>query len=67
MATITVQAGSALHLLGGQNDGPGGRDENLRAALTAIRETSKAALGEMRTVVDVGTRRLSGWRPRPPP
>jgi signal transduction histidine kinase len=51
MATITVQAGSALHLLGGQNDGPGGRDENLRAALTAIRETSKAALGEMRTTL----------------
>ncbi len=41
MATITVQAGSALHLLGGQ-------DGNLRAALTAIRETSKEALREMR-------------------
>src|SRR6202043_1833808 len=51
MATITVQAGSALHLLGGQNDGAGGRDENLRAALTAIRETSKAALGEMRATL----------------
>jgi signal transduction histidine kinase len=58
MATITVQAGSALHLLGsrdaepGSRDAvPGGRDENLRAALTAIRETSKAALGEMRTTL----------------
>lgn len=44
MATITVQAGSALHLLGR-------RDENLRGALTAIRETSKAALGEMRATL----------------
>jgi signal transduction histidine kinase len=44
MATITVQAGSALHLLDG-------RDDNLRAALTAIRETSKEALGEMRTTL----------------
>jgi signal transduction histidine kinase len=58
MATITVQAGSALHLLGGRDAVPGGRDaeqagrdENLRAALTAIRETSKAALGEMRTTL----------------
>ncbi len=41
MATITVQAGSALHLLGGG-------DENLRGALTAIRQTSKEALGDMR-------------------
>jgi signal transduction histidine kinase len=44
MATIAVQAGSALHLLDG-------RDGNLRAALTAIRETSKEALGEMRTTL----------------
>ncbi|HEY6278496.1 MAG TPA: sensor histidine kinase [Streptosporangiaceae bacterium] len=44
MATITVQAGSALHLLTGQ-------DERLRAALTAIRQTSKAALGEMRATL----------------
>ncbi len=53
MATITVQAGSALHLLGSQDGGPSGRDENenLRAALTAIRETSKAALGEMRATL----------------
>jgi signal transduction histidine kinase len=41
MATITVQAGSALHLLGGGN-------EDLRGALTAIRQTSKEALGDMR-------------------
>ena len=47
MATITVQAGSALHVLGpgDQAGGPGG---NLRGALIAIRETSKAALTEMR-------------------
>jgi len=47
MATITVQAGSALHVLGpgGQAGGP---DGNLRSALLAIRETSKAALTEMR-------------------
>jgi signal transduction histidine kinase len=41
MATITVQAGSALHVLG-----PG--DDKLRGALLAIRETSKEALREMR-------------------
>jgi signal transduction histidine kinase len=41
MATITVQAGSALHVLG---DG----DTAVRAAMTAIRETSKHALREMR-------------------
>jgi signal transduction histidine kinase len=44
MATITVQAGSALHVLGD-------RDEKVRKALTAIRETSKHALGEMRTTL----------------
>lgn len=44
MATITVQAGSALHLLGEA-------DESLRASLTAIRETSKEALGEMRATL----------------
>src|SRR5690348_5990681 len=44
MATITVQAGSALHVLG---EG----DEKLRAALTAIRETSKNALREMRATL----------------
>ena len=51
MATITVQAGSALHLLGSHDNGRVSRDDNLRAALTAIRETSKAALGEMRTTL----------------
>jgi signal transduction histidine kinase len=44
MATITVQAGSALHVLG-----PG--DEKLRGALVAIRETSKNALREMRATL----------------
>jgi signal transduction histidine kinase len=44
MATITVQAGSALHVLG-----PG--DEKLRGALLAIRETSKNALREMRATL----------------
>ena len=46
MATITVQAGSALHLL--DSDAPAG---GLRAALSAIRETSKGALTEMRSVL----------------
>jgi signal transduction histidine kinase len=44
MATITVQAGSALHVLGD-------RDARLRGALTAIRETSKHALREMRATL----------------
>src|SRR5438874_1969308 len=44
MATITVQAGSALHVLGD-------RDERLRGALTAIRGTSKHALREMRATL----------------
>jgi signal transduction histidine kinase len=44
MATITVQAGSALHVLG-----PG--DVKLRGALLAIRETSKNALREMRATL----------------
>jgi signal transduction histidine kinase len=44
MATITVQAGSALHVLG-----PG--DEKLRGPLLAIRETSKNALREMRATL----------------
>ena len=50
MATITVQAGSALHVLG-QGDQDGGPDGNLRSALLAIRETSKAALSEMRATL----------------
>jgi signal transduction histidine kinase len=66
MATITVQAGSALHLLAGgapvrPNDasaesrfppgGPVADADTLRAALTAIRETSKGALIDMRSVL----------------
>ena len=70
MATITVQAGSALHLLTGNgsttkplmpNDAgsspriPAARPvadaDTLRAALTAIRETSKEALIDMRSVL----------------
>ena len=70
MATITVQAGSALHLLAGDgsttkplmpNDAasspriPAARPvadaDTLRAALTAIRETSKEALIDMRSVL----------------
>jgi signal transduction histidine kinase len=75
MATITVQAGSALHLLGsavaahgggeaadggeagsrGRGAGPGGGRgadaDKLRAALRAIRETSKGALIDMRSVL----------------
>ena len=63
MATITVQAGSALHLLTSfshndiasspRSDTPPARADAtaLRSALTAIRETSKSALGEMRSVL----------------
>jgi signal transduction histidine kinase len=45
MATITVQAGSALHVLSAAHDGA------VREALVSIRETSKSALGEMRAVL----------------
>jgi signal transduction histidine kinase len=45
MATITVQAGSALHVLSAAHDGA------VREALVNIRETSKSALGEMRAVL----------------
>jgi signal transduction histidine kinase len=82
MATITVQAGSALHLLGGgtstnkpPNDpglGPPALSsglrtdaDKLRAALTAIRETSKGALTEMRSVL--GQLRRSDPRDPGPP
>jgi signal transduction histidine kinase len=72
MATIAVQAGSALHLLGvrpfSPNDPaaspqapaapPGADADGLRAALAAIRETSKGALIEMRSVL--GQLRRSG-------
>jgi signal transduction histidine kinase len=76
MATITVQAASALHLLGpdgttmGPNDpasssprphrGHRADADLLRAALTAIRETSKGALAEMSSVL--GQLRRSGRR-----
>jgi signal transduction histidine kinase len=45
MATITVQAGSALHLL--DEGKPGGT----RDALVAIRDTSKGALADMRVTL----------------
>jgi len=45
MATITVQAGSALHVLSPA------QDSAVREALLTIRETSKSALGEMRAVL----------------
>ncbi|MFD0691364.1 sensor histidine kinase [Actinomadura fibrosa] len=51
MATIAVQAGSALHVLG-ERDGDD-RDEEVRPALTVIRETSKRALREMRATLGV--------------
>jgi signal transduction histidine kinase len=55
MATISVQAGSALHVLGRPRpDTPA-----VRAALTAIRDTSKAALAEMRHTL--GQLRSGGW------
>lgn len=46
MATITVQAGGALQVL---SEGP----EEVRGALTAIRETSKRALREMGATLNV--------------
>ncbi|MGI5168251.1 sensor histidine kinase [Spirillospora sp. CA-253888] len=46
MATITVQAGGALHLLGD-------RDAEVRPALAAIRETSKETLRQMRATLGV--------------
>jgi signal transduction histidine kinase len=68
MATIAVQAGSALHLLSGGGSkplvpnaassdprvcsaGPVADADMLRAALTAIRDTSKGALTDMRSVL----------------
>jgi signal transduction histidine kinase len=55
MATITVQAGSALHVLNDQN-GSGDRARpaapaSVAAALIGIRETSKSALSDMRAVL----------------
>ena len=52
MATITVQAGSALHLPASAHS------PAVQAALTAIRETSKSALADMR--VTLGQLRGSG-------
>jgi signal transduction histidine kinase len=51
MATITVQAGSALHLLGDGQDESTARATGIRAALVAIRETSKGALTDMRATL----------------
>ncbi len=59
MATITVQAGSALHLLNhdigssapSRTSLAGADAAALRTALTAIRQTSKSALSEMRSVL----------------
>jgi signal transduction histidine kinase len=56
MATITVQAGSALHLLpdpaAGGASGPRGRPaRQARDALIVIRDTSKQALAEIRVTV----------------
>jgi signal transduction histidine kinase len=53
MATITVQAGSALHVLGatghpGGGGTGGGAGQQVQAALNAIRETSKSALADIR-------------------
>ncbi|HEY7012564.1 MAG TPA: histidine kinase [Streptosporangiaceae bacterium] len=48
MATITVQAGSALHLLGERDST---RPAGIREALVAIRDTSKSALAEMRVTL----------------
>jgi len=59
MATIAVQAGSALHLLAGIDaglgeiggDGGEGRDAQVRDSLIAIRSTSKEALSDMRATL----------------
>ena len=47
MATITVQAGSALHRIGGT----GSADPSIQDALAAIRDTSKTALADMRVTL----------------
>jgi signal transduction histidine kinase len=59
MATITVQAASALHLIdedAGSRAGPpggagGAGPAGIRAALVAIRDTSKSALADMRVTL----------------
>jgi signal transduction histidine kinase len=47
MATITVQAGSALHVIGDEQ-GSGAGSRPVRDALIAIRDTSKSALTDIR-------------------
>jgi signal transduction histidine kinase len=53
MATITVQAGSALHVLDGAQPGGGARaaPDGLRDSLAAIRQTSKNALTDIRATL----------------
>jgi signal transduction histidine kinase len=53
MATITVQAGSALHVLDGTLAGGGAAaaPDGLRDSLAAIRETSKNALTDIRATL----------------
>jgi signal transduction histidine kinase len=51
MATITVQAGTALHLLHGDGTGLAATPAGIATVLTGIRDTSKSALAEMRTVL----------------
>jgi signal transduction histidine kinase len=52
MATITVQAGSALHVLdGAQAGGARAAPDGLRDSLAAIRETSKNALTDIRATL----------------
>jgi signal transduction histidine kinase len=60
MATITVQAGSALHVLSPAHDGV------VREALVSIRETSKTALGEMRAVLGQLREGAGAGTPTPP-
>jgi signal transduction histidine kinase len=58
MATITVQAGSALHVLDGA--GQGAAPNGLRDSLAAIRETSKNALTDIRATLGRLRREDSG-------
>ncbi|REE99182.1 signal transduction histidine kinase [Thermomonospora umbrina] len=51
MATITVQAGSALHLLKGPRAAEGG--DQVLASLTAIRGAGKQALRDMRATLGI--------------
>jgi signal transduction histidine kinase len=70
MATITVQAGSALHLLSGGHDESTPTATGIQAALITIRDTSKGALTDMRVTlgqlrgggddVDAGQTRAGG-------